>query len=128
MPEHDVSEHEMLQALAQLRRQCPAGDPQLFPALQRLAKLRFEQHRYADARALLTEALEIRIATLGEKHYLVAESIAHLASIEAALNDQSAAIVLLRHAQRILEAYANERPVQLAILLNQLVEALFADN
>lgn len=128
MLEHDVSEQEMLQALAQLRRQCPAGDPQLFPALQRLAKAYFEQHRYAEARELLTESLKIRVDTLGETHYLVAESIAQLASVETALHDQPAAITLLRRAQKIVEACGSERQMQLAVLLNQLVEALFADN
>lgn len=128
MPEHDVSEPEMLQALAQLRSQCPARDPQLFPALQRLAKLYFEQHRYVESRALLTEALEIRVAALGEDHFLVADSVAQIASIETALHDHSAAITLLRRAQRIVEAHGQERYPQLAVLLNQLVEVLFADN
>ena len=128
MPVHDVSEQEMSQALAQVRGQCPAGDPQLFPFVQRLAKRYFEQHRYAEARALLTEALEIRVGALGESHYLIAESTAQLASVEAALHDHSSAIALLRRAQRVVEAYGKERHPQLASLLNQLVEALFADN
>ena len=128
MPDHDVSEHELSQALAQLRSQCPAGDPQLFPVLQRLAKRYFELHRYAEARSVLSESLEIRTTALGENHYMVAESIAQLASIEAALHDHSSAIALLRRAQRVVEAYGRERHPQLAALLNQLVETLFADN
>lgn len=128
MPEDDVVEHDMLQTLAQFRSQCPADDPQLFPVLQRLAKVYFEQHRYAEVRELLTESLKIRAVALGETHYLVAESIAQLASVETALHDQTAAIALLRRAQKIVEACGSERQTQLAILLNQLVEALFADN
>lgn len=128
MPDHDVSELEMLQALAQRRSQCPAGDPQLFPVLQRLAKHYCEQHRYIEARPLLTESLEIRVAAFGENHFVIAESIAQLAAVEAALNDHRAAIALLRRAERIVEAYGKERQSQLAVLLNQLVEALFADN
>ncbi len=128
MLELDVSEHEKLQALAQLRSQCPAGDPQLIPALQRLAKLYFEQHRYADVRRVLNESLEIRIAAFGESHFLIAESFAQLASVEAALHDHAAAIALLRRALKIAEAYRSERPMPLAVLLNQMVEVLFADN
>lgn len=128
MPEHDVIEHEMLQELEQLRSRSPAGDPQLFPALQRLAKRYFEQHRYAEARSLLTETLEIRVAALGEDHYSVAESLAQLASVETALHDHSAAISLLRRALRVVEAHGSERQMQLAVLLNQLAEVLFADN
>lgn len=128
MPDQDVSEHEMLQALAHLRSQCPAADPQLFPLLQRLAKHYFERHRYMDARSLLTESLEIRVAAFGENHFLIAESIAQLAAVEAALHDHPAAIALLRRAQRIVETYGTDRQSQLAALLNQLVEALFADN
>lgn len=128
MADHDVSEHEMLQALAQLRSQCAADDPQLFPLLQRLAKHYFEQHRYIEARSLLTEALDVRVAAFGESHFVIAESLAQLAAIEAALHDHPTAIALLRRAQRIVEAYGSDRPMQLAVLLNQLVEALFADN
>ena len=128
MSENDVSEHEMLQTLAQLRSQCPADDPQLFPVLQRLAKVCFEQHRYAEARELLTESLKIRVAALGETHYLVAESLAQLASVETALHHQAEAIALLRRAQQVVEACGSERQMQLAVLLNQLAEALFADN
>jgi tetratricopeptide (TPR) repeat protein len=128
MPDHDVVEHEMLQELVQLRSQCPAGDPQLFPVLQRLAKRRFEQHRYAETRPLLDEALSIRIAAMGENHPAVADSLAQLASVETALHNDAKAIELLRRAQRIYEAYGSERQTQLAVVLNQLVEALFADN
>ena len=128
MSETDVGENDLLQTLAQLRSQCLSDDPQLFPVLQRLAKVCFEQHRYAEARKLLTESLTIRVAALGETHYLVAESISQLASVEAALHNQTAAIALLRRAQKIVEACGGERRTQLATLLNQLVEALFADN
>lgn len=128
MPDHDVNESDMLQELTQLRAQFPAHDPQFYPLLQRLAKQYFEQHRYAEARPLLNESLEIRIAAFGEQHYLIAESICQLASVEAALHDHPAAITLLRCAQRIVEAYGSDRRNQLAILLNQLAEALFADN
>ena len=127
MPEHDVQESEMLQKLAQLRGQVPARDPQLFPALQWLAKLYFDQHRYTEVRPLLDESLEIRIATLGEEHYQVADIIAQLATLEMELQRPTAAIVLLRRAQRIVESYGDERRVHLAILLNQLAEALYAD-
>lgn len=128
MPDHDVVEHEMLQELVQLRSQCPAGDPRLFPLLQRLAKRYFEKHRYTDVRPLLNEALSIRIAAMGENHSAVADSLAQLASVETALHNDAKAIELLRRAQRIYEAYGSERQTQLAVLLNQLVEALFADN
>ena len=75
MPEHDVQESEILQRLAQLRGQVPARDPQLFPVLQWLARLYFDQHRYTEVRPLLDESLEIRIAALGEGHYQVADSM-----------------------------------------------------
>ena len=127
MPEHDVQESEILQKLAQLRGQVPARDPQLFPVLQWLAKLYFDQHRYTEVRPLLDESLEIRIAALGEGHYQVADSMAQLATLETELQRPTAAIVLLRRAQRIVEAYGDERRVHLAILLNQLAEALYAD-
>jgi hypothetical protein len=68
MAELDVLESETLQKLAHLRSQVPARDPQLFPALQWLAKLYFDQHRYSEVRPLLDESLEIRIAALGEGH------------------------------------------------------------
>ena len=128
MPDHDVIEQNLLQALAQLRSQCPAGDPQLLPALQRLAKHYFEQHRYPAVRPLLNEALTIRIAVVGETHFVVADSLAQLASVETALHNDAAAIKLLRRAEQIYESYGSERHTQLAVLLNQLAEALFADN
>ncbi|MBC7821885.1 MAG: tetratricopeptide repeat protein, partial [Planctomycetaceae bacterium] len=127
MPEQDIHESEMLQKLAHLRSQVPARDPQLFPVLQWLAKIYFEQHRYTEVRPLLDECLEIRTASLGEEHYQVADSIGQLASLEMMLQRPTAAIVLLRRAQRIVEAFDDERRVQMAILLNQLAEALFAD-
>ncbi len=127
MPDQFITESEMLQKLARLRAQVPAGDPQLFPVLQWLARIYFDQHRYAEVRPLLEECLEIRIARLGEGHYQVADSIAQLASLETELQRPAAAIVLLRRAQRIVEHYGEERRVQLAVLLNQLAEALFAD-
>ncbi|MFM9963278.1 MAG: tetratricopeptide repeat protein [Planctomycetaceae bacterium] len=127
MPEQDINESEMLQYLAQLRSQVAARDPQLFPVLQWLAKRYFEQHRYVEVRPLLDECLEIRIAALGEGHYHVADSIAQLASLETEQQRPTAAIVLLQRAQRIVEAYGDERRTQLAVLLNQLGEALYAD-
>lgn len=127
MAEHDPIESEMLQELARLRSQHPAGDPLLFPAIQRLAKFYFEAHYYSEVRPLLDEALEIRIASLGEGHYLVAESITQLATLEAALHEHPQAIALLRMAQRLVEAYGPERHTQLATILNHLVESLFAD-
>ncbi len=128
MPDHDVIERDLLQELAQLRSQCPAGAAQLLSALQRLAKRYFEQHRYPEVRPLLNEALTIRIAVVGETHFAVADCLAQLASVETALHNDAAAIKLLRRAERIYESYGSERRTQLAVLLNQLAEALFADN
>ena len=128
MPDHDIIEQNLIQELAQLRSQCPAGDPQLISALQRLAKRYFEQHRYPEVRLLLNEALTIRIAVVGEAHFAVADSLAQLASVETALHNDAAAIKLLRRAEQIYESYGSERRTQLAVLLNQLAEALFADN
>ena len=128
MPELEVNENDLLQTLAQLRSQCPADDPQRFPVLQRLAKLYFEQHRYTAARRMLTESLDVRIAAFGENHFLSAETIAQLASVEIALHDHPAAIALLRRAQRIVESHGSKRSHQLAVVLNQLAETLFAGN
>ena len=128
MPDPDVIEKEMLQKLALVRSQCPAGDPRLFPDLQRLAKRYFDQHRYAEVRPLLNESLSIRIAAMGEGHSVVADSLAHLATVETALHNDAKAIELLRRAQRIYETYGNDRRIPLAVLLNQLAEALFADH
>lgn len=123
-----ASERDMLQELTRLRGQVPARDPRLFPVLQRLAKLYFEQRRFDEARPLLDESLEIRIAALGDSHYLVAESIAQIASLEAERQDYHSAIVLFRRAQRLVEACGPPRHALLAVLLNQLAEVLFADN
>ena len=124
----DSRESTLLQELAQLRAQRPAFDPQLFPALQQLAKYYFDEHRFTEARPLLNEALEIRIGALGENHFQIAESLSHLASLEAALHEHARSISLLRQAERILKGYGNERREQLASILNQLVESLFAES
>jgi len=128
MTTHDVaSESTWLDELARLRGQCPARDPRLVSALHRLARFYFDLHRYTDVRPLLEESLDIRVAALGENHFLTAECLAHLASLEATCLDLVKAIDLLRRAQRILERWLPQRRAQLAVVLNQLGEVLYAD-
>ncbi len=128
MAERDLSESEMLQELAQLRGQVPTNAPALFVPLQRLAKHYFVEHRYTEVRPLLDEVLEICIAGLGEGHFQVAECVCQLATLEAALHEHAKAIALLRLAQRNVEAFGPARHTQLATILNQLVESLFAES
>lgn len=124
----DAQESKLLQELAQLRAEFPSLDPHLFPALQQLAKFYFDEHRFNEARPLLNEALEIRIQALGENHFQVAESLCHLAALAAALHEHVQSINLLKQSEQILKGYGNERREQLATVLNQLVESLFAES
>ena len=124
----DARESTLLQELTQLRAQSPEFAPRLFPALQQLAKFYYDEHRFTEARPLLNEALDIRIRALGEKHFQIAESLCHLAALEAALHEHTQSINHLRQAERILKGYGNERREQLATVLNQLVESLFAES
>jgi tetratricopeptide (TPR) repeat protein len=78
--ELDRAEDALRHALAALDASLPPQNPARATALEHLAELRRRQGRGPDARAALSEALEIRAAVLGEDH---PDSVRARAALEA---------------------------------------------
>eukprot|EP00741_Cyanophora_paradoxa_P010934 tig00020553_g10571.t1 len=79
------------QKALELARSVPGNDAQAARVLRSAGELHLAVSRYPDARAALTEALEVLERTVGPQHADVAEALASLAAVERATGDYDAA-------------------------------------
>lgn len=63
-----------------------------------------------------------------KSHFLITESVGQLPFVDTAKHDYSTKVVLLRCALKIAEGCRAARSTSLAVLLNPMVELLFAGN
>ena len=87
-----------LEALASVKEVFGATHDETLHIVNGLAELYIEQERYAEARPLCQEALEIQRVTLEAFHPNVMLSILRMAKIETALGNLEAAEALFREA------------------------------
>ena len=117
-----VAERTYLEAL-ELARGLPQPRPQLIAILQNnLADVYADLERFAEAKALLQQSLELKISILGANHLEVGVGHSNLADLLREMGELDASENQSKRALDVLTPLASEHPLALAAALNNAAQ------